>query len=168
MTLMLGQTRVAFAMSRDQLLPPWLGRVHPRFRTPYRLTIITGVLSAVLSGFVPLTQLGQLVNIGTLAAFVLVSVGVIVLRRTRPNLPRAFRTPFVPLLPVVSAVLCLLVALFLPSGTWLRFLVWMAIGLVVYVVYSRHRSRLATGAGLEETASAARGRADPQAPTRAP
>lgn len=156
MTLMLGQTRVAFAMSRDHLLPPWLGRVHPRFRTPYRLTIITGVLAAALAGLVPLTQLGQLVNIGTLAAFVLVSIGVIVLRRTQPNLPRAFRTPFVPVLPIVSAAACFGVALFLPSGTWIRFLLWMALGLLVYFLYSRHHSRLATGEGIEETAAGAR------------
>lgn len=153
MTLMLGQTRVAFAMSRDQLLPPWLGKVHPRFRTPYRLTIITGVVAALLAGLVPLTQLGQLVNIGTLAAFVLVSIGVIVLRRTRPDLPRAFRTPFVPALPIVSAVACLLVALFLPAGTWVRFLLWMALGVVVYYFYGRRRSRLATGETIEQTAA---------------
>ena len=159
MTLMLGQTRVAFAMSRDRLLPPWLGRVHPRYRTPYRLTIITGVVAALLAGVVELTKLGEMVNIGTLAAFVLVSVGVVVLRRTQPNLRRAFRTPFVPVLPIVSAVLCFLVALFLPLDTWIRFIVWMAIGVVIYFVYSRHRSRLVTGESVEDVATKARGRA---------
>lgn len=145
MTLMLGQTRVAFAMSRDHLLPPTLGKVHPRFRTPYKLTVFTGVVAAVLGGFLELTVLGQLVNIGTLAAFILVSIGVIVLRRTRPDLPRTFRVPFMPVLPIVSAILCLGVALFLPADTWIRFIAWMLLGTVVYVFYGRKRSRLATG-----------------------
>lgn len=152
MTLMLGQSRVAFAMSRDQLLPVKLSKVHRRFRTPYRLTIITGVLAAGLAGFVPLTTLGELVNIGTLAAFVLVSIGVVVLRRTQPDLPRAFRTPFVPVLPIISALGCLTVALFLPAATWARFVIWMLIGIVIYFAYSRHHSRLATGETIEDTA----------------
>lgn len=144
MTLMLGQTRVAFAMSRDGLLPSSLAKVHPTFRTPVRLTVITGVLAAILSGFIPLTLLGELVNIGTLSAFVLVSVGVIVLRRTRPDLHRAFRVPLMPVLPIVSAVACIGIMLFLPLDTWLRFLVWMALGVVVYFAYGRRHSRLAT------------------------
>ena len=96
MILILGQSRVAFAMSRDSLLLPWLARVHPSFRTPYRITIITGIVASILAFFLPLTTLGELVNIGTLAAFVLVSLGVLVLRRTQPGLPRAFRTPSFP------------------------------------------------------------------------
>lgn len=152
MTLMLGQSRVAFSMSRDRLLPVWLSKVHPKYRTPYRLTIITGVVAAAMAGFIPLTELGQLVNIGTLAAFILVSIGVVVLRRTQPDLPRKFRTPLVPVLPIVSAILCLLVALFLPGGTWIRFGVWMIIGVLIYVFYSRHRSRVATGERIEDTA----------------
>ncbi|SFN12242.1 amino acid/polyamine/organocation transporter, APC superfamily [Pseudonocardia ammonioxydans] len=145
MTLMLGQTRVAFAMSRDHLLPPTLGKVHKKFRTPYKLTIITGVVAAGLSGFLELTELANLVNIGTLAAFVLVSIGVIVLRRTRPDLPRTFKVPFMPVLPIVSAILCFGVALFLPAGTWLRFIAWMILGTVVYYFYGRTHSRVATG-----------------------
>lgn len=145
MTLMLGQTRVAFAMSRDHLLPPTLGKVHTRFRTPYKLTIITGVVAAGLSGFLELTELANLVNIGTLAAFVLVSIGVIVLRRTRPDLPRTFKVPFMPVLPIISAILCFGVALFLPAGTWLRFIAWMILGTVVYYFYGRKHSRVATG-----------------------
>ncbi|MFP5069606.1 amino acid permease [Pseudonocardia nantongensis] len=145
MTLMLGQTRVAFAMSRDHLLPPTLGKVHSKFRTPYKLTIITGVVAAALSGFLELTELANLVNIGTLAAFVLVSIGVIVLRRTRPDLKRTFKVPFMPVLPIISAILCFAVALFLPAGTWIRFVLWMILGLVVYLAYGRRRSRLATG-----------------------
>jgi basic amino acid/polyamine antiporter, APA family len=143
MILILGQSRVAFAMSRDNLLPRWFARVHPTFRTPYRITIVTGVVSAILTFALPLTTLGELVNIGTLAAFVLVSIGVLVLRRTQPDLPRAFKTPLVPALPIAAALLCLFVMGFLTIGTWLRFLVWMGLGLIIYFGYSRSHSRLA-------------------------
>jgi basic amino acid/polyamine antiporter, APA family len=143
MILILGQSRVAFAMSRDNLLPRWFSKVHPTFRTPYRITIITGVLSAILTFSLPLTTLGELVNIGTLAAFVLVSIGVLVLRRTQPDLPRAFKTPLVPYVPIAAALICLFVMGFLTIGTWLRFLVWMGLGLIVYFGYSRSHSRLA-------------------------
>jgi len=143
MILVLGQSRVAFAMSRDNLLPRWFSKVHPTFRTPYRITIITGILSAILTFSLPLTTLGELVNIGTLAAFVLVSIGVLVLRRTQPDLPRAFKTPGVPYVPILAALLCLFVMGFLTIGTWLRFLVWMGLGLVIYFAYSRTHSRLA-------------------------
>ncbi len=143
MILMLGQSRVAFAMSRDNLLPSWFARVHPQYRTPYRITIVTGVVAALLTGFLPLDQLGELVNIGTLAAFVLVSISVLVLRRTRPDLPRAFRTPFVPVLPILSAAVSFFVMLFLPLDTWLRFVAWMLLGIVIYFLYSRHASRMA-------------------------
>ncbi|MBJ7454368.1 MAG: amino acid permease, partial [Blastococcus sp.] len=142
MILMLGQSRVLFAMSRDRLLPPWLAAVHPRFGTPYRITIATGLLVTALAGFVPLEELAELVNIGTLAAFLLVSIGVIVLRRTRPDLPRAFRVPLMPVLPLVSAAACLWLMGNLPGDTWLRFLAWMALGFVVYAVYGRRHSRL--------------------------
>ena len=142
MILILGQSRVAFAMSRDNLLPRWLARVHPSFRTPYRITIITGVVASILAFFLPLTTLGELVNIGTLSAFVLVSLGVLVLRRTQPDLPRAFRTPLVPAVPIAAAALCLFVMGFLTIGTWVRFLGWMAIGIIFYFAYSRSHSRL--------------------------
>src|ERR671917_1390677 len=142
MILILGQSRVAFAMSRDNLLPRWFAGVHPTFRTPYRITIITGVAAAILTFSLPLTTLGELVNIGTLAAFVLVSIGVLVLRRTQPDLPRAFRTPLVPAIPIAAAALCLFVMGFLTIGTWIRFLGWMAIGIVFYFLYSRSHSRL--------------------------
>jgi basic amino acid/polyamine antiporter, APA family len=149
MILMLGQSRVLFAMSRDHLLPPGLGTVHPKYGTPYIITIITGVVVALLAGFVPLSTLAELVNIGTLFAFVLVSIGVIVLRRTRPDLPRSFRVPLVPVLPVVSALACLYLMLNLPGETWARFAVWMVIGVLIYVFYSRHHSRLAAGGALD-------------------
>jgi len=141
MILILGQSRVAFAMSRDNLLPQWFSRVHSRFRTPYRITILTGVVSAILAFWLPLVTLGELVNIGTLAAFVLVSIGVIILRRTRPDLPRAFKVPGYPVVPILAALVCLFVMGFLTIGTWLRFFVWMAIGLVIYFTYSRTHSR---------------------------
>ncbi|WP_228282120.1 amino acid permease [Rubrobacter tropicus] len=150
MILMLGQSRVAFAMSRDNLLPRGLARVHPSFRTPYRITIITGIVASVLAFFLPLTTLGELVNIGTLSAFVLVSIGVLVLRRTRPDLPRAFRTPLVPAVPIAAASLCLFVMGFLTIGTWIRFLAWMALGVVIYFAYSRGHSRLGREGSSED------------------
>lgn len=152
MILLLGQSRVLFAMGRDRLLPPWFAAVHPRYGTPYRITIATGLLVTVLAGLVPLGELAELVNIGTLAAFLLVSIGVIVLRRTRPDLPRAFRVPLMPAVPVLSAAACLWLMLNLPGDTWLRFLAWMALGLVVYAMYGRRHSRLATGAPREGAA----------------
>ncbi len=147
MILMLGQSRVAFAMSRDGLLPRGLAKVHPRFGTPYRITIIVGVIVAALAGFIPLEELAELVNIGTLFAFVLVSVAVVVLRRTRPDLPRAFRTPLVPLVPILAVLSCVTLMLFLTVNTWLRFLIWMALGFVVYFLYGKSHSRLAQADG---------------------
>jgi APA family basic amino acid/polyamine antiporter len=147
MILMLGQSRVAFAMSRDGLLPRALSKVHPRFGTPYRITIIVGVVVAALAGFIPLEELAELVNIGTLFAFVLVSAAVIVLRRTRPDLPRAFRTPLVPFVPILAVLSCLTLMMFLAVNTWLRFIIWMAIGLVVYFTYGRPHSRLGQADG---------------------
>ncbi|MCW2725649.1 MAG: amino acid transporter [Frankiales bacterium] len=141
--LMLGQSRVFFAMARDHLLPAWFAKVHPRFGTPYRITIVTGIVVAVMAAVIPLEALAQLVNIGTLFAFILVSAGVVVLRRTRPDLPRSFRTPFVPWVPALAVLSCLYLMLNLPGETWLRFLAWMVLGVVVYAVYGRRHSRLA-------------------------
>ncbi len=142
MILMLGQARVAFAMSRDGLLPRWLSKVHPKYGTPYRITIIVGVLVAAMAGFLSLSELAELVNIGTLFAFVVVAIAVIVLRRTRPDLPRSFRTPLVPLVPILAALSCITLMLFLTVSTWVRFLIWLALGFVVYFVYSRRKSRV--------------------------
>ncbi|MDQ3965989.1 MAG: amino acid permease [Actinomycetota bacterium] len=152
MILMLGQSRVAFAMSRDNLLPVFFARAHPRFRTPYRITILTGVVVAIMAGFVNLQQLAELVNIGTLFAFVLVSIGIIVLRRTAPDLRRAFRTPLVPVIPILAVLISLYLMVSLPVDTWVRFLVWMALGLVVYFLYSMRKSRLAREERAEEAA----------------
>jgi len=148
MILLLGQSRVLFAMSRDHLLPPGLAKVHPRYGTPYKISIATGVVVALLAGFVPLTALAELVNIGTLFAFFLVSIGVWVLRRTRPDLHRSFRVPWVPVLPIVSALASLWLMTNLPTDTWLRFLIWMALGIGMYYAYGRRRSRMATGERL--------------------
>ena len=154
MILMLGQSRVLFAMSRDHLLPPALARVHPRYGTPYTITIATGIFVAILAAVVPLEELANLVNIGTLFAFVLVSIGVIVLRRTRPDLPRAFRVPLMPVLPIVSALACLWLMLNLPGDTWARFLGWMVLGVLIYFVYGRRNSRFSTPGGREDSAAA--------------
>ena len=143
MILMLGQTRVGFAMARDGLWPPWLAKVHPQFGTPYRITLIVGVAVAIIAGTVELSTLADLVSIGTLFAFVLVSVGVVILRRTRPDLPRGFRTPAAPLVAVLAVISCVYLMLNLIGETWLRFGIWMAIGLVVYFAYGMRHSRLA-------------------------
>ncbi|MFE1882318.1 amino acid permease [Streptomyces diastatochromogenes] len=142
MILLLGQTRVFFAMSRDGLLPRFFSIVHPRFRTPHRPTILLGVLIAVIAGFTSLSELAELVNIGTLFAFVVVALGVIILRRTRPDLHRAFRTPWVPFIPILSVAATLWLMLNLPAETWLRFAIWMVIGSFVYFLYGRSHSRL--------------------------
>ncbi|GAA3056803.1 amino acid permease [Streptomyces glomeratus] len=140
--LLLGQSRVFFAMSRDGLLPRFFSRVHPRFKTPHRPTVLLGVVIAVVSGFTSLSELAELVNIGTLFAFIVVAIGVLILRRTRPDLHRAFRTPFVPVVPVLSVCASLWLMLNLPTETWLRFAVWLIIGFVVYFLYGRSHSRI--------------------------
>jgi APA family basic amino acid/polyamine antiporter len=143
LVLLLGQSRVFFAMARDRLLPGGLANVSPRFGTPWLVTTITVVVVGALAGFVPLSELAELVNIGTLFAFVVVSIGVVVLRRTRPDLPRGFRTPWVPWLPLVAVLACLWLMLNLPVLTWFRFAIWMVAGLVLYFAYGVRSSRLA-------------------------
>jgi APA family basic amino acid/polyamine antiporter len=140
--MMLAQPRIFLAMSRDGLLPAWAGRIHPRFNTPHISTIVTGVVVAIAAGLTPISTLGTLVNIGTLMAFVIVSIGIIVLRRTRPDLPRPFRMPMVPLLPALSAIVALILMLGLPRATWERLFIWMAIGIAIYFAYGFRRSRL--------------------------
>jgi basic amino acid/polyamine antiporter, APA family len=142
LVMMLAQPRIFMAMSKDGLLPAWASRVHPRYHTPHISTLVTGVVVALAAGLTPISTLGSLVNIGTLLAFVIVSVGIIVLRRTRPELPRPFRMPLVPLLPALSAVASLLLMLSLPWATWERLIIWMAIGVAVYFGYGFRRSRL--------------------------
>jgi APA family basic amino acid/polyamine antiporter len=139
----MGQSRVFFAMSRDGLLPGVFSSLSERFKTPYRTTLFTGVIVAVLAFLLSLKTLAELVNIGTLFAFVLVSIGVVILRRTRPDLERPFRVPLMPVIPILSVLASGWLMLNLQGATWVRFLIWMALGLVVYFGYSRTHSRLA-------------------------
>jgi APA family basic amino acid/polyamine antiporter len=137
---LLAQTRIFYSMSRDGLLPDLFGVVHLRFRTPYLSTILTGVIIAFAAGLLPIGLLGQLVSIGTLLAFVLVCIGIVMLRRTAPDLERPFRTPFVPIVPILGAVICLAQMAALPLQTWYRLLIWLVTGLVIYFAYSRRRA----------------------------
>ena len=137
-----GQTRIFFAMARDGLMPERLAEVNPRTGVPVKLTIGFGILMAVLAAVVPLDELVKLVNIGTLFAFLLVSAGVIVLRRTRPDMPRPFRVPLVPVVPLIGIGLLIYLMTDLPAFTWWRFGVWMVIGLVIYALYGYRNSRL--------------------------
>jgi basic amino acid/polyamine antiporter, APA family len=160
LVLLMGQSRVFFAMSRDRLLPPVFSSVSERFGSPYRTTLVTGVAVAALTFFLSLKTLAELVNIGTLFAFVLVAIGVIILRRTRPDLKRPFRTPLVPLLPILSVLASVWLMLNLQSSTWVRFGIWLAVGLVIYFTYSYRHSGLAPRRDpeAEKEAAAARER----------
>jgi APA family basic amino acid/polyamine antiporter len=139
-----GQTRIVYAMSRDGLLPARLSTVHPKFGTPFFATWVVGIVFGLTAAFVPLNVLAELVNIGTLAAFCMVSIAVIVLRKKRPELKRAFRCPGVPLVPAIAIVFCLTLMSFLSAVTWIAFGIWLAIGLLVYFGYARSRSLLNT------------------------
>ena len=145
MTLLIGATRVSFAMSRDRLIPGWLGVTSDRTGTPVRVTFIIGTLVALTASLTPVGRLEEMVNIGTLSAFVLVSLAVPVLRRSRPDLKRGFSVPFNPVLPYLSAALCVYLILNLSVETWIRFVIWMVLGFAIYFLYSRTHSRLATG-----------------------
>ena len=137
---LLGQTRIFYSMSRDGLLPALFSRVHPAFRTPYLSTMLTGGIVGIASGLLPIQVLGQLVSIGTLLAFVLVCLGIVLLRRTAPEIPRPFRTPWVPWVPALGALICLAQMVALPLETWERLGIWLVIGMVVYFVYGRRRA----------------------------
>jgi APA family basic amino acid/polyamine antiporter len=129
-------------MAKDGLLPPRFAKIHPRFKTPYFSTIITGSFAFVLAGVLPIDILGELVSIGTLLAFVIVCVGIIFLRVKRPEINRPFKTPFVPLVPILGALICMIQMYSLPFDTWLRLIVWMAIGMIIYFTYSIRHSLL--------------------------
>jgi basic amino acid/polyamine antiporter, APA family len=143
LVLLLGQPRIFHRMATDGLLPPVFSKVHPRFQTPFVTTIVTGLTAAGLAGLFPIGILSELVSIGTLLAFVIVSLSVIILRRTRPDLPRKFRTPWVPAVPILGALICLVQMVFLPWQTWLRLLLWLGLGLLIYFGYGRRHSGLA-------------------------
>jgi APA family basic amino acid/polyamine antiporter len=144
LVLMLSQPRVLLAMARDGLLPvSFFGAVHPRFRTPWKSTILTGCLVATMAGFLPLDFLLELVNIGTLLAFVIVCLAVLVMRRLRPHAVRPFRCPWSPWIPSMGVLMCLMLMFSLPAANWIRLGVWLVIGLVIYFFYGRHHSVLA-------------------------
>ena len=139
-----GFSRIFLAMSRDGLLPAKLGAINPKNGTPVRIVVGCGIVFALVSGFAPMGALAELINIGTLTAFVIVCGGVIMLRRTRPNLPRPFKVAFGPVIPVLGILFCVYLMFSLPLATWIRFAVWMAIGAVVYFMYGYYNSHLAT------------------------
>jgi basic amino acid/polyamine antiporter, APA family len=147
LVMLMGQPRVFYSMARDGLLPSVFAKVHPRFKTPYVPTILTGIVAAFFAGVFPIGLLGELVSIGTLLAFVIVCAGVLVLRYRQPNLARPFRTPFVPVVPILGILICGYMMSSLPGATWERLIIWMAIGLVIYFAYSRSHSRLARAEG---------------------
>jgi APA family basic amino acid/polyamine antiporter len=140
LVLLLGQPRILFAMSRDGLLPQIFSRVHPRFRTPHLTTASTGLVVALGAGFTPIGVVAELCSIGTLCAFAIVSGGVLVLRQTRPHVPRPFRAPLYPVVPALGVVLCLYLMASLPLITWLRFLLWLLLGLAIYASFGFKRS----------------------------
>ena len=141
----LGQPRIFMAMARDGLLPQYFAKIHPRFRTPHITTIWTGVVVGIVAMITNIGDLADLTNIGTLFAFVLVCLGVNVLRRAAPERPRPFRVPFVPVFPILGVLLCVVLMLSLPVMTWIRFVVWLAIGLTIYFLYSVRHSKLRRG-----------------------
>jgi APA family basic amino acid/polyamine antiporter len=143
LVMLLGQPRIFFTMANDGLLPKSFAKVHPKFRTPYVTTIITGIVACFIAGLLPINILSELVSIGTLLAFTIVCISVIILRKKRPDVPRPFKTPWVPWIPLAGAAVCLLQMLSLPWETWERLLIWMAAGLLIYFLYSRKKSKLA-------------------------
>jgi APA family basic amino acid/polyamine antiporter len=151
---MLAQTRICYVMAKDGLLPSWVGRLHPRFKTPHLSTLATGLLMGVAAAVTPITELGELASMGTLFIFAVVCGGILVLRRTRPDLKRPFRTPWSPLIPVLGVAACGYLMYGLPGQTWVRFGVWMGAGALVYFAYGRRHS-VAQRAAFRPTTPAA-------------
>lgn len=142
MILLMGQSRIFYSMARDGLLPSFFSEIHPTFRTPWKSNILFAVFVSLFAGFIPGNVVGEMCSIGTLLAFTMVCIAVIVLRKTKPDAPRQFRVPLVPFIPAAGALICLILMASLPWDTWLRLVVWLLIGLGVYFGYSRHRSKL--------------------------
>ena len=142
LVMLLGQSRVFFTMAHDGLLPKWAGKIHPKFRTPYISSIIVGIFVALCAALLPISILGELVSIGTLLAFVIVCAGVWILRRRKPDLPRPFKTPWVPFVPIMGIIVSMGLMASLPFDTWLRLILWLVFGLIVYFTYGRKHSKL--------------------------
>jgi basic amino acid/polyamine antiporter, APA family len=142
LVMLLGQPRIFYSMSKDGLLPPVFSKVHPRFKTPYVSTIITGTVAMIIAGILPISILGELVSIGTLLAFIIVCLSVLVLRKSKPNIERPFKTPWVPVVPILGAAFCVIMMMSLPVDTWLRLIIWMAIGFAIYFFYGVKHSKL--------------------------
>jgi APA family basic amino acid/polyamine antiporter len=159
LVMLLGQPRIFYSMSRDGLLPPLFSAIHPKFKTPYITTMMTGVVVALVAGLFPIATLTQLTAMGTLLAFVMVSMGILVLRRTDPDLPRPFRTPWMPWVPILGALICLAQMLGLPWRTWERLIIWLALGLAIYFLYGRRGAERmrARAAERNERSRAAKG-----------
>ena len=140
LVMLLGQSRVFYSMAHDGLLWKWAGDIHPKFRTPWKSTAVTGILVAFTGSLVPIGDLGQMVSIGTLMAFIIVCAGVWVMRRKRPDVHRPFKTPWMPFVPLMGIIISLGLMLGLNGKTWIRLIVWLIIGLVIYFTYGRHHS----------------------------
>ena len=142
LVMLLGQSRVFYSMSKDGLLPKIFSDLHPKNQTPWKTNLVFMVFVSIFTGFVPVSDLGHMVSIGTLFAFSLVCIGVLILRKTNPELERPFRTPWVPLIPILGIVVCVLMMASLPIVSWERLAIWMALGVVIYYAYSKKHSKI--------------------------